>query len=141
MTVSHALWQHNVGAKYYIINYAWLFTTLKGSQAPSPNAVDIKIEEGAVMFEGNVVEAEEYFESLRTFIQGEEALAENREACRAILKLEDDCSELMRLFRRDVEELILLVENETPLEGRCNICRNYENVRILGDRASQSKGA
>lgn len=62
------------------------------------------------------------FESLKHFIATEESARENRKSCMEVVELESKYYNLRKAFDREIENLIMLVENGNSLKGRCQIC-------------------
>ena len=62
------------------------------------------------------------FEVLTNFIKEEEASIANRKVCRKIVNIENQHYELSQMFEKEIETLITLVENGTPLKGKCDYC-------------------
>lgn len=71
----------------------------------------------------------EMFEQLKHLIMKEEASKENKEICRRIVELENKYYNLRQIFEREIESLIMQVENGTPLKGSCQLCPRVKIIK------------
>ena len=88
-----------------------------------------KVESGAYAF----LAKREMFEPLKHFIMEEESSKENRESCKRIVELENICYTLRQKFEREIESLIMQVENGRPLKGSCQVCPRVKIISKKGD--------
>jgi len=82
----------------------------------------LSIEGDEVKADKHVLGKKEAADQLKEFIEKEEASAENRNLCSQILKLARKYCEHVSKLEREVNHLILKVENAEPLLGTCDLC-------------------
>jgi hypothetical protein len=62
------------------------------------------------------------FDELRKFILEQEADIENRESCGIMINLGASYYKLRQSLEKEVKMLISIVENGSPLRGKCQLC-------------------
>lgn len=88
-----------------------------------------KVTSGVYTFSVEV----EMFEPLKRFIINEESSKENRESCGRIVDLENKYYTLTQKFKKEIEFLIMQVENGIPLKGSCQVCPRIKIIGKKGD--------
>jgi len=62
------------------------------------------------------------FDDLQKFISKQEEESENRDSCGKIIDLSARYYHLRQAFEKEINLLIRMVENGTPISGRCHLC-------------------
>jgi DNA-binding transcriptional ArsR family regulator len=82
----------------------------------------LKIEGGEIKSMGYTLAKKEAYKELKKFIMKEEVNEENRNSCGNILNLGTRYYNLEKDLQIEIDTLIMMVENGTPLRGRCKLC-------------------
>jgi len=90
---------------------------------------NLGVDGGRVMSGGCSLAGEDVAEQVRNFIRKEEASEENRESVNRIAETENKYCDLRRKFGKEMDALIMRVENGTPLQGSCQMC---PRVKVIG---------
>ena len=71
---------------------------------------------------GYTLAKKDAFDELRKFILEQEADIENRESCGIMINLGASYYKLRQSLEKEVKMLISIVENGSPLRGKCQLC-------------------
>ena len=82
----------------------------------------VKVVGDEVMSIGYSLAKKDAFDELRKFIFEQEADIENRESCGVMINLGASYYKLRQSLEKEVKMLISIVENGSPLRGKCRLC-------------------
>ena len=82
----------------------------------------VKVVGDEVMSIGYSLAKKDAFDELRKFILEQEADIENRKSCGIMINLGASYHKLRQSLEKEVKTLISIVENGSPLRGKCRLC-------------------
>jgi hypothetical protein len=88
---------------------------------------DLKIIDEEVRSVGYTLAKKGSFDDLQKFISRQEEDIENRNSCGKIIDLSSRYYHSRQAFEKEIKFLIRMVENGTPISGRCNL---YPKIKI-----------
>jgi DNA-binding transcriptional ArsR family regulator len=83
---------------------------------------NLRVDAGHVTSGGYTFAGEDVAGQVRDLIQKEEASEENRQTGKKIVEIENRYYTLQQGLQKEIEALIMQVENGTPLQGSCQMC-------------------
>ena len=96
----------------------------------------LRIDGDEVRSIGYTLASKDAFEELKDFIIKQEENKENREDCGYIIELGTGYYKLRQSLQKEISILIRMVENGTPLQGRCKICPKIKIVQACAPSTS-----
>jgi len=99
--------------------------------------LNIKVEGEDVKSQGWILAKKEMLKQVKQFVKTEEDSKDNLESCKRMMELENKYNTARQELVKEIEGLILQVENGMPLMGSCTCCPRVVSAPIAEARARE----